>query len=174
VGTRWRLFSAVEHVRVIFIREVIVFLFLFAVVQVFLLIVHLVAPHGLFTGSLVALDHEGDLFGELEEVDAVLWVTVDNFLALNVVQVIFEDIFRQEVDQSLNVLRHFLVGFCLLELREVDVGKGSLKEANVKLVSEEDLHVVDRLFNAQVAKHLVSQLQNCLNNYKIRGTLVKQ
>lgn len=78
----------------------------------------------------------------------MLGVSVDDFLALNVVEVVFEDVLAQQVDERLDIVGHFLVGRGLLELRKVDVGKSPFKERNVELVREEHLHVFDRLLNA--------------------------
>jgi hypothetical protein len=77
----------------------------------------------------------------------VLRVSVDDFLTLNVVQVVFEDVFTQQVNQSLDILGHLLVGSGFFERGEVDVGESSLKERNVKLIREEHLHIVNWLFN---------------------------
>jgi len=44
-------------------------------------------------GTSLVLDHDRYFLHKLEQVDAVLWVTIDYFLTLNVGQIVLEDLF---------------------------------------------------------------------------------
>ena len=114
------------------------------------------------TPSLLGVDHLGDFLYELEQVDTVLGVAVDDLVAADVRQVVLQDLFTQEVDQGLDVLRHLLLVLSRGQLREVDVGEGGLEKLDVELVGEEHSHVLDGLGHPKVAEDVISQLDNHL------------
>lgn len=101
---------------------------------------------------LVALSRlklgQSDLFGQLQKVDSVLRMTHHNLFTFNVRKVIFQDVFREEVNQCLDIFRLLLLVLRLLQQRKVDVGEGVLKELDVEGVLEEHFVVVDSFFNA--------------------------
>ena len=52
----------------------------------------------------------------------------------------------------------------LLKRAEVDVGEGTFKELNVKLVAEKDRNIVDWVLYSEVAENLVSEVKNGLDD----------
>ena len=76
------------------------------------------------------------------------------------VQVVLEDLLRKEVNQSLDIFRHLLLGLAWLKRAEVNVAKSKFKELDVEGITEKDRHVHYGLLNTQVAKHFIAKLDN--------------
>lgn len=81
------------------------------------------------------LEHNRDLLNKLKQVNAMLWVAVDDFLSSNVREVIFQNLLTKQVDERLNILSHLIYILTSSKLTKVDLWECSLKELNVKLVA---------------------------------------
>ena len=95
----------------------------------------------------------------------MLRVSIHNLLSLNVAQVVFKDLFTEQVDESLDVLCHLLHVLARCELAEVYLRERSLEELDVKLVAEEDRDIVDGFLDPQVFEYVISQLYDHLDDY---------
>ena len=65
----------------------------------------------------------------------MLRVTRDYLVSSDVGKVIFQNLFAQHINQSLDVLSHFLFILCLFQLREVQLRKCRHEELDVKRVT---------------------------------------
>ena len=95
----------------------------------------------------------------------MLRVSIHNLLSLNVAQVVFKDLFTEQVDESLDVLCHLLHVLARRELAEVYLRERSLEKLDVKLVAEEDRDIVDGFLDPQVFEYVISQLYDHLDDY---------
>ena len=66
----------------------------------------------------------------------MLWITRDDLVALNVLQIVHEDLLGQHVDESLDISCHHVLIVSLHQLAEVTVRKGGHEELHVELISK--------------------------------------
>jgi len=116
-----------------------------------------------FRCSLIGLHHKRNLFSKLKQVHAVFRITINNLLSFNVRKVILEDFFRKEIDQSLNVFSHFLFSLGIFKWAKVNIWECTFKKLYVKLVRKKHSNIINRLFNTNISKYLVSKLKNSFN-----------
>jgi hypothetical protein len=93
-------------------------------------------------------------------------VSIYDLITANVWKVILQNFFTQKVNKRLDVLSHFLFCLCFLKWTKVDIWESTLKELNVELVAKKNRNIVNLVFDAQVAKYLITQFKDCLNDYK--------
>lgn len=48
--------------------------------------------------TLIRLHHQRDFFSKLQKIDAVLWVSIDDFLTFDVREIILEDFLREQIN----------------------------------------------------------------------------
>lgn len=65
----------------------------------------------------------------------MLGVAMDDLLSLDVGEIIFQNLLTKEVDERLNILRHFVHILTGSQLTEVDLGERSLEELDVKFIT---------------------------------------
>ena len=65
----------------------------------------------------------------------MLRVSADDLITTDVLQVVLQDLLRKQVDQSLDILSHFLLVVSLLEGAEVDIRESCLEKLNVEHVA---------------------------------------
>jgi len=72
---------------------------------------------------------------KLQQVDAVLRVSMDDLLTSDVREVIFQNLLTKQVDKRLNILCHLGHILASCQLTKVDLRECGLEELNVKLVT---------------------------------------
>lgn len=117
----------------------------------------------LFRCSLVSLHHKRYLFCKLKQVHAVFRITIDNLLSLNMRKVILEDFFWKKIDQSLNIFSHFFFSLSIFKWAKVYIWECTFKKLYVKLVRKKHSNIINRLFNTNISKDLVTKFKNSFN-----------
>ena len=95
----------------------------------------------------------------------MLRVSTYDFFSFYVRKIVFENFLAEQIDESLYVFCHFLFGLCLFKGTEIDIWECTFKELNVKLITEKYRNILDGLFHAKIGEDLVSEIQNCLNDF---------
>lgn len=97
----------------------------------------------------------------------MLWVTVHDFLSLDVAEIILKYLLTKKVNERLNVFGHLSHILPSRQLREINFRESRLEELNVELITEEYCDVVNGFLHAQVPEDLVSKLDYHLHDYII-------
>ena len=66
----------------------------------------------------------------------MLWITLNDLVALDVFKIIHKDLLGEHVDESLDISSHHVLIVSLLQLAEVAVWEGGHEELHVELISK--------------------------------------
>lgn len=112
-------------------------LFLIIIIVVFICTLYLILPSLLWGwgSALVVINHDWDFLDELQQIDAVLWVALDDLLTRDVTQIISQYLLAQQVYQGLQVLGHLLFIRGLSYISKIYLREGHLKELQVERIS---------------------------------------